>query len=91
MITALAGFGGVAVGSLISWSVQDRLLGRRIAADKSLAKDKFDFDKDLAERKFENVGSWPSKKAADDLALERNPTKLYRSCKRRRSLCVRVV
>jgi hypothetical protein len=28
------------------------LLGRRIAADKGLAKDKFDFDKELAEKKF---------------------------------------
>ena len=40
------------VGSLISWGVQASLLGRRIAADKGLAKDKFDYDKELAERKF---------------------------------------
>jgi hypothetical protein len=52
MITAFVGLGGVVVGSLISWGVQARLLGRRIGADKGLAKDKFDFDKELAERKF---------------------------------------
>lgn len=28
------------------------MLGRRIAADKGLAKDRFDFEKELAERKF---------------------------------------
>jgi len=52
IITALAGFVGVVVGSLISWGVQASLLGRRIEADKGLAKGKFEFDKELAERKF---------------------------------------
>jgi hypothetical protein len=51
-LAALTGFGGVVVGSLISWGVQARLLGRRIAADEGLAKDKFAFDKELAEKKF---------------------------------------
>ena len=41
MIAALAGFGGVVVGSLISWVVQASLLGK-----------KFNYDRELAERKF---------------------------------------
>jgi hypothetical protein len=52
IITALTGVGGVLVGSLISWGVQASLLGRRIAADKILATDKFEFDKKLAEKRF---------------------------------------
>jgi hypothetical protein len=52
MITALAGFGGVVAGSLISWGVQASLLGRRIAADKELGRERFDYEKQLAEKKF---------------------------------------
>jgi len=52
LITALAGVVGVLVGSIISWLVQARLLGRRIKADEALAQRKFDFDKEIAERKF---------------------------------------
>lgn len=51
-VPALAGFGGVIVGSLITWGVQARLLRRRIRADETLARRKFDFDKEIAERKF---------------------------------------
>jgi hypothetical protein len=53
IITALAGLGGVVVGSLISWSVQARLLGQRIAADKELAEQKRSDELRLAERKFD--------------------------------------
>jgi hypothetical protein len=49
----LTGFGGVVVGSLITWGVQASLLGRRIKADETLAERKFEYDKKLAERKFE--------------------------------------
>ncbi len=52
LVPALAGVGGVLVGSLISWGVQARLLGRRIKADETLAQRKFDFDKEIAERRF---------------------------------------
>jgi hypothetical protein len=52
IITALTGVCGVLVGSLISWGVQSSLLGRRMAADKVLATDKFEFDKKLAEKRF---------------------------------------
>jgi hypothetical protein len=41
------------VGSLISWGVQARLLGRRIAADQAITASRFEFDKQLIERKFE--------------------------------------
>ena len=51
--TARAGLGGVVVGSLISWSVQARLLGQRIAADKELAERKRSDELQLAERKFD--------------------------------------
>ena len=51
LIAALAGFGGVVIGSLISWGVQAQLLGRRIAADQAIATSRFDFDKQLASRK----------------------------------------
>ena len=40
------------VGALITWGVQTRLLGQRIAADKGLAESKFEFDKELAEKRF---------------------------------------
>ncbi len=60
IITALTGVGGVLVGSLISWGVQTSLLGRRIAADKVLATDKFEFDKKLAEKRFSSTVNSPS-------------------------------
>jgi hypothetical protein len=66
IITALAGFGGVIVGSLISWGVQVSLLGRRIAADRDIAKDKFDFDKQLAERKFSDDRDLAERKFAQE-------------------------
>ena len=50
--TAAWGFGGVVIGSLISWAVQSFLLGRRIVADERLTERKFKFDMELAERKF---------------------------------------
>ena len=53
IITALAGLSGVVVGSLISWSVQARLLVLRIAADKELAEQKRSDELQLAERKFD--------------------------------------
>lgn len=53
LVPALAGVVGVLVGSLISWGVQGRLLGRRIEADETLAQRKFDFDKAIAERRFQ--------------------------------------
>ena len=52
-LPAVTGLGGVIVGSLISWVVQARLLGRRIQADETLTLRKFEFDKELAERKFD--------------------------------------
>jgi hypothetical protein len=52
IITALIGVGGVVVGALITWGVQIRLLGQRIAADKGLAESKFEFEKELAEKRF---------------------------------------
>ncbi len=52
VVAAFAGFGGVVMGSLISWGVQTQLLGRRIEADETLAQRKFESDKELAERKF---------------------------------------
>lgn len=52
IFTAVAGLGGVAAGSLISWGVQASLLGRRIAADKGLAENEFEVDKQLAEKRF---------------------------------------
>src|SRR5271166_785048 len=52
IVAALAGLGGVVIGSLISWGVQTRLLGWRIEADETLAQRKFDFDKEIAERRF---------------------------------------
>jgi hypothetical protein len=52
IVTALVGVGGVMVGSLISWGVQERLLKRRIEFDKSLAERRLAVDTELAERKF---------------------------------------
>jgi hypothetical protein len=52
IVAALAGLGGVVMGSLITWGVQTHLLGRRIEADETLAQRKFDFDKEIAERRF---------------------------------------
>lgn len=52
LIPALTGVAGVIAGSLVSWLVQARLLGRRIKADETLAQRKFDFDKEITERKF---------------------------------------
>ena len=53
VVAAVAGLGGVVMGSLISWGVQSRLLGQRIGADEALAERKFTFDKEIAERKFQ--------------------------------------
>jgi hypothetical protein len=54
MIAALAGIGGVVVGSLISWGVQAWLLGRRIEADQAIATSRFEFDQQLASRKAQS-------------------------------------
>lgn len=61
IVAAFAGFGGVVVGSLISWAVQHHLLAQRIGADEVLAERQFTFDKELAERKFQfdrNLIDW---------------------------------
>ena len=43
LITALAGLGGTAIGTLISWFA----LGKRIEADEQLAAKKFEFGQEL--------------------------------------------
>jgi hypothetical protein len=69
VVAAVAGFGGVVVGSLISWGVQGRLLGRRIKADETLAERRFEYDKKLAERKFEFDKLLSAHKLEADTAL----------------------
>jgi hypothetical protein len=66
IITALIGVCGVVVGALITWSVQTRLLGQRIAADKGLAENKFEFDKQLAEKRFSYDRELAERKFAQD-------------------------
>jgi len=66
----VAGFGGVIVGSLITWGVQARLLGRRIKADEAIAERKFDFDKDLAERRFKYDRALHDRRRLTELAEE---------------------
>ena len=44
VVAAVAGFVGVVVGSLITWGMQARLLGRRIQADEDLAKERAKVD-----------------------------------------------
>ena len=68
-INGLIGAGGVIVGSLITWMVQARLLGRRIEADEKLAQRKFDFDKELAEQKLKFDSGWALRKFEFDKEL----------------------
>jgi hypothetical protein len=76
VVAALAGLGGVVMGSLISWGVQAQLLGRRIEADEALAQRKFDFDKEIAERKFKYDRTLHDHKRKTELA-EQGLTAFY--------------
>lgn len=58
-LPALTGFGGVAVGALITWlglskriEADETLVTKKFEFDQKLARQKFDLDKGLAERKF---------------------------------------
>jgi hypothetical protein len=51
-MTAIIGFGGALIGSLISSVLQVHLHGQRIRADEVIARRKFSFDMEMAESKF---------------------------------------
>lgn len=86
IITALAGLGGVVVGSLISWSVQARLLGQRIVADKELAEQKRSDELQLAERKFDYERDLHAHKRRAELA-EQVLVDFYRFADLIREIC----
>jgi hypothetical protein len=66
---ALIGLGGVVAGSLISWGIQVRLLGRRIEADEALAERKLASDQTQVERKVSVDIELAKRKADADIAL----------------------
>ena len=52
VVAAVAGLGGVVVGSLISWGVHLAFLASALAPTIALAERRFSFKKELAERRF---------------------------------------